>query len=62
MTIAREVTAMRETCPVCGMEVDKNSTEVQSTYGGKTYSFCSESCRDKWDANPEKYAHAEQSA
>ena len=53
---------MKETCPVCGMKVDKNSAEAQSTYGGKTYYFCSESCKDKWDAHPEEYAHAEQSA
>jgi Cu+-exporting ATPase len=44
------------------MEVDKNSTEARSNHAGKTYYFCSESCKDKWNANPEKHAHAEQSA
>jgi len=52
----------REIDPVCGMKVDKKSAEAQSTYGGKNYYFCSNACKTKWDANPDKYAQAEQSA
>lgn len=41
--------------PVCNMACDeKTSTKV--TYGGKTYHFCSDSCRRAFEQNPEEYA------
>ncbi len=41
--------------PICGMEVDeKNAAEV-SEYKGKKYYFCSTSCKDKFEKNPELY-------
>ncbi len=36
--------------PVCGMTVRDNS--INSVYQGCGYSFCSEHCREKFDANP----------
>jgi len=40
--------------PVCGMEVD-----VEQGYGkmheGQLYRFCSRSCLDKFEADPERY-------
>jgi multidrug efflux pump subunit AcrA (membrane-fusion protein)/YHS domain-containing protein len=43
--------------PVCGMQVDPSKpSRHQATYNGTTYSFCSESCKSKFLANPEKYA------
>jgi Cu+-exporting ATPase len=39
---------------VCGMEVD-NDSPYQSTYKDKTFKFCSENCKTKFDENPEKY-------
>lgn len=44
--------------PVCGMKIDENETEFQSTYGGKDFYFCSEECETKFDENPEHYATA----
>jgi Cu+-exporting ATPase len=41
--------------PVCGMEV-QNPSQYRSTYGGRTYDFCSTSCKTKFDTNPAKYA------
>ncbi len=43
--------------PVCGMEVEEGRgfTEVM---GGRAYRFCSHDCLDKFDANPQKLAHA----
>ena len=41
--------------PVCGMEVDPATADGQSTYKGKTYYFCSEVCKQKFDANPGWY-------
>ena len=42
--------------PVCGMTVDKEKSNSASAYRGKTYHFCSTSCRDKFEQAPEKYA------
>ncbi|MBN2339350.1 MAG: YHS domain-containing protein, partial [Acidobacteria bacterium] len=44
---------------VCGMDVDPDSDRTLKTeYQGKTYYFCTEMCRERFDANPEKYVHA----
>lgn len=43
------------TDPVCGMRVDEKTAE-QSKYAGKTFYFCSKSCKEEFDANPEQYA------
>ncbi|MEW5976292.1 MAG: YHS domain-containing protein [Acidobacteriota bacterium] len=44
------------TDPVCGMKVDDQKSAVQSTHQGKTYYFCSESCKTKFEQDPKKYA------
>jgi YHS domain-containing protein len=41
--------------PVCGMAVDRDKSTAASAYHGKTYHFCSASCRDKFEQAPEKY-------
>jgi len=41
--------------PVCGMDVDKERAKATSEYQGRTYYFCSASCKSKFDLNPEKY-------
>jgi P-type Cu+ transporter len=41
--------------PVCGMDVDANNTSEQSDFHGQTYYFCSEECKNAFDAEPEKY-------
>ncbi len=45
--------------PVCGMEV-----EAEKGYGmmheGTLYRFCTRSCLDKFDADPEQYLHKTQ--
>ena len=44
--------------PVCGMTVDREKSSAASAYRGKTYHFCSTSCRDKFEQAPEKYVIA----
>jgi Cu+-exporting ATPase len=44
--------------PVCGMEVDRNTAAATSQYQGKTVYFCSTECKQKFEANPAKYAIA----
>lgn len=40
--------------PVCGMEVDP-ATASSATYKGKTYYFCSEDDKQKFEKSPEQY-------
>lgn len=47
--------------PVCGMEIEKEKAAAHKEYEGKTYYFCSASCRDKFNASPQDYARKESS-
>jgi YHS domain-containing protein len=40
---------------VCGMQVDPARSAGSSDYNGKTYYFCSKSCKTKFDANAGQY-------
>ena len=42
--------------PVCGIEVDPRNIAGQSAYMGRLYSFCSISCKEKFDRRPARYA------
>lgn len=42
--------------PVCGMHIDDDEAAAISGYEGKTYHFCSLSCRDAFEADPASYA------
>jgi uncharacterized membrane protein YraQ (UPF0718 family)/YHS domain-containing protein len=44
--------------PVCGMTVDRRAGGPISTYRGRTYSFCGEGCKARFDAEPERYVDA----
>ena len=43
--------------PVCGMEVEAGHG-YSEVFSGREYRFCSRKCLDKFDANPEQFAHA----
>jgi Cu+-exporting ATPase len=40
------------------MTVDRHAGRPTATYGGRTYYFCSEGCRAKFQAEPERYVGA----
>ena len=44
--------------PVCSMKVDKKEAEFTSQYGGRTYYFCSQDCKQQFERRPEKFAIA----
>lgn len=44
--------------PVCGMTIDPASAKGKSEHDGKTYYFCSDGCKKKFDADPKKYVPA----
>lgn len=51
--------------PVCGMTVDLSKAKPSLEHAGESYHFCSQGCRDKFDADPEFYisgAHKRKSA
>lgn len=48
--------------PVCDMTIEPQNAAAASLYGGRTYYFCSTSCRDKFEQAPEKYTGASASA
>jgi YHS domain-containing protein len=41
--------------PVCGMVVSQSTAPADCEHEGKTYYFCSDVCREKFEANPDKY-------
>ncbi len=41
--------------PVCGMEIEPTSAVASHEHGGKTYYFCCERCREKFQGHPAKY-------
>jgi RND family efflux transporter MFP subunit len=47
--------------PMCGMEVDEKRAAAAgrtSEYEGRTYYFCADECKKRFDAEPAKYAQA----
>jgi YHS domain-containing protein len=40
--------------PVCGMQVDEKKSPT-SVSEGRKFAFCSQSCKDEFDANPKQY-------
>lgn len=42
--------------PVCGMDVEEQKAAGTSQYQGRSYFFCSQSCKEKFNQNPEQYA------
>lgn len=41
---------------VCGMQVDPAKAAGSSEHQGKTFYFCSEGCKAKFEANPAQFA------
>jgi Cu+-exporting ATPase len=51
----KEVIFMMMKDCVCGMELDDKKAGSSFNYKGKTYHFCSDECRDKFEKSPEKF-------
>jgi Cu+-exporting ATPase len=41
--------------PVCGMTVDPATAKHQTVHQGETYYFCRAGCREKFEADPQRY-------
>jgi Cu+-exporting ATPase len=42
--------------PVCGMHMDPEESPAVTTYGGRSYYFCSDTHRIEFERDPETYA------
>ena len=49
----------RVTDPVCGMHVDPARAASHWDYQGTRYYFCNPRCRERFEADPEKYLRPE---
>lgn len=45
--------------PVCGMTIDAEKAAGNVEYQGETYYFCSNSCKEKFEANPSQFISSE---
>jgi P-type Cu+ transporter len=45
----------KEIDPVCGMEVDRVQAEGRSDHEGRSYYFCSSTCKTQFDADPDRF-------
>ena len=43
------------TDPVCGMQVDPDTSKHRAVFEGQTYAFCSVGCQQKFNADPQRY-------
>ena len=50
------------TDPVCGMSVTVEGANASVNYEGTDYYFCSQSCIDKFNKDPGKYAEQTKSS
>lgn len=41
--------------PVCGMTIDPDHAKAAAVHDGRTYFFCSTSCREKFEQAPSKF-------
>lgn len=41
--------------PVCGMQIRIDDAPAHASFAGKRYPFCSDRCRERFDANPEHF-------
>ena len=44
------------TDPVCGMTVDRHAGKPTSVYAGKTWFFCGDHCKHRFDEEPERFS------
>ena len=46
--------------PVCGMKISKKTAAATSEYMDKTFCFCAQACKNKFDDDPLKYMKTEE--
>ena len=46
--------------PVCGMKISEKTAAATSEYMDKTFCFCAQACKNKFDDDPLKYMKTEE--
>lgn len=46
--------------PICLMEIDERTTPFKTVHNGQTFYFCDETCKKKFEEDPEKYIDVEE--
>jgi len=44
--------------PVCGMMVEETKSKFCSEHDGRSFCFCSASCKVQFDRDPHRYGHS----
>jgi P-type Cu+ transporter len=44
--------------PVCGMELEEATAAAEAEHQGNRYYFCSESCKEAFERNPDNYVQS----
>jgi P-type Cu+ transporter len=57
---AEKTAAKTATDPVCGMRVDPATAKHRTSYKNQDYFFCSGRCRERFEAEPEKFLQPKQ--
>lgn len=47
--------------PVCGARLDEEQVVYTSTYQGRRFYFCSPTCQQRFDQNPERHINRPES-
>lgn len=45
--------------PVCGMNVEEEDAAATSDFQGRTYYFCSSTCKQEFDEHPSSYVQTD---
>ena len=48
--------------PVCKMELKRSDAEATSEYQGRTLYFCTEKCKETFEANPQAFVSKQRAA
>jgi YHS domain-containing protein len=48
--------------PVCEMEINESDAAATTQYADDTYYFCAEECKEKFDADPERYVSRDETS
>ncbi len=57
LTPTTQAAAVEAIDPICNMTVQVDGSRYQSTLNGATFHFCCPSCKDKFEQEPDNYAH-----
>jgi trehalose synthase len=55
LAAGRPIVPAEQRDPVCGMSVSTEAPAPEGVFGGATYRFCSESCREQFRRQPEHF-------